>query len=59
MKNRIFENWKTSLTGLVIFGFACYLLYSAKIDVTGFSAMVVLSGFLFRAKDSLIGAEAK
>jgi hypothetical protein len=59
MKNRIIDNWKTSVTGFIIFGFACYLLYSGKIDTTGYAAMVVLSGLLVRAKDSLIGAEAK
>jgi len=33
---RIFSNLKTTIPGVIIFGFAMYLLYTGKIDVIGF-----------------------
>jgi hypothetical protein len=60
MKNRLFENWITSIMGIGVFIFAGVLLYQTKIDYLAFGTMCTLALTLLRAKDSLIpGVNAK
>ena len=59
MKSRFLNNWATTLIGLLIFAFAGLLIYNEKIDSETFGALLLLAGTYLRARDSLIGLEAK
>ena len=59
MKTRLFKNYATTIIGLLILGFAGYMLATGK--ATNLEAGTWAGyGFLFlRSKDSLIGLAAK
>ncbi len=54
MKKRLFENWTTTVLGLVLLGYCMVMIYkgSTSTEMAGFFGM---AGMLLRSKDSLIG----
>ena len=59
MKTRLIKNWITSVCGLFLFAFGCFLLYKQIVTWEAFIASLPTVFLLFRAKDSLLGANAK
>jgi len=59
MKTRLIKNWITSILGLLLFLFGCFLLYKQIVTWEAFIASLPTVFLLFRAKDSLLGAKTK
>lgn len=63
MKIRLFDNWKTTILGLVILVYVGVLMYQGKVNlndltqsVQGIGGWLISAGLLVRAKDSILGA---
>lgn len=59
MKTRLIKNWITTVCGLFLFAFGCFLIYKQVITWDVFIASLPTMFLLFRAKDSLLWGKAK
>jgi hypothetical protein len=59
MKARLFDNFITTLIGLIILVLAVFMFYNSKIDNVAFGSLIALGLTYCRAKDSIIGLEPK
>ena len=54
MKNRLFENWVTTLLGVVILLFCGLIIYTEKQTASDMSGWLTVGLMFLRSKDSLI-----
>jgi len=54
MKNRLFENWVTTLLGVVILVFCGLIIYTEKQTASDMSGWLTVGLMFLRSKDSLI-----
>jgi hypothetical protein len=54
MKNRIFENWVTTLLGVIILVFCGLVIYTEKQTASDMAGWLTVGLMFLRSKDSLI-----
>ena len=54
MKNRLFENWVTTLLGIVILVFCGLVIYTEKQTASDMAGWLTVGLLFLRSKDSLI-----
>jgi len=54
MKNRLFENWVTTLLGVIILVFCGLIIYTEKQTASDMSGWLTVGLMFLRSKDSLI-----
>jgi hypothetical protein len=54
MKNRIFENWVTTLLGVIILVFCGLIIYTEKQTASDMAGWLTVGLMFLRSKDSLI-----
>ncbi len=54
MKNRLFENWVTTLLGIVILIFCGLVIYTEKQTASDMAGWLTVGLMFLRSKDSLI-----
>ncbi len=54
MKNRLFENWVTTLLGIVILIFCGLVIYTEKQTASDMAGWLTVGLLFLRSKDSLI-----
>tara|TARA_R110002020_G_scaffold12157_1_gene44877 strand:+ start:1180 stop:1359 length:180 start_codon:yes stop_codon:yes gene_type:complete len=54
MKNRLFNNWVTTLLGVVILVFCGLIIYTEKQTASDMSGWLTVGLMFLRSKDSLI-----
>ncbi len=54
MKNRLFENWVTTLLGVIILVFCGLVIYTEKQTASDMAGWLTVGLLFLRSKDSLI-----
>ncbi len=54
MKNRLFENWVTTLLGVIILVFCGLVIYTEKQTASDMAGWLTVGLMFLRSKDSLI-----
>jgi len=54
MKNRLFENWVTTLLGVIILVFCGLIIYTEKQTASDMAGWLTVGLMFLRSKDSLI-----
>ena len=59
MKKRLFENWVTTILGVLILGFCAAVIYTEKQTAQDMSGWLAVGLLFLRSKDSLIAIPEK